>query len=323
MSVSKRSHAPESSRPLSPVAGAELARRALRTSCSVSDASNELRAVHVRQPGPSFRKGALVVLFGAMISTWTLPSSMARAQSCEPACREGYACIDGACISPCNPACAAGEYCRADGQCLPVEQATRRASSAAPEEVTRRGRRRGIATVVGAGLYLGLMSAAGRAEARDSHTESECENAEVMTSPIYDCLSSVERDLYLPELPLLGVATLTLASFWGSSLRAGIFSNRNGYPGSRALRIVGLLGFALTAAGNVTLGAILALEPTERAPTHFYYLSAGLGALALVAAAADALIGARQARFEPHDTWSVQIAPLRDGVALAFRSEFP
>lgn len=264
-----------------------------------------------------------VVFVGALISSWALSSSSTLAQACEPACREGYACIGGACISPCNPACAAGEYCRADGQCLPVESAERPgAPRAAPEDVVRQGRRRAIATTVGAALYVGLVGAAARAEARDSQAEIECENADVTTFPIYECSSAVERDLYLPELPLLGAATFVLTSFWATSLRAGTFAKRAGYSGSRALRIVGILGFALTALGNLTLGTGILLEPEERTPPYLYHLSAAVGAITLVAAAADAFLGARQARFEAPDAWSVQIAPLRDGAALAFRGRF-
>ncbi len=259
------------------------------------------------------------------VSAGVLGASAARAQACEPSCRDGYVCVGGACISPCNPACAAGEYCRADGECLPVEPADRAGRPASvtprvmPTEVIRHGRRRGIATTVGAALYVGLVGAAARAEARDSRAEIECENSEVTTFPIYECSSEVERDLYLPELPLLGAATLALATFWAPSLRAGTFANRAGYPGSRALRIVGILGFALTAIGNVALAAGILTEPEERIPPHLYYLSAGVGGLSLVAAAADAFLGARQARFEAPEAWSVQVVPLRDGAALALR----
>ena len=42
------------------------------------------------------------------------------ASECAPSCRPGYACVDGACTSPCNPPCAGGEVCSRNGQCIPA-----------------------------------------------------------------------------------------------------------------------------------------------------------------------------------------------------------
>jgi hypothetical protein len=43
----------------------------------------------------------------------------ARAESeCVPACRDGFMCHEGRCISACNPPCGAGETCTAAGQCV-------------------------------------------------------------------------------------------------------------------------------------------------------------------------------------------------------------
>jgi hypothetical protein len=47
---------------------------------------------------------------------WMLCSNVL-AQECRPGCRAGYACIDGACVSACNPPCAADELCTADASC--------------------------------------------------------------------------------------------------------------------------------------------------------------------------------------------------------------
>ena len=46
------------------------------------------------------------------------PAAPAEA-GCFPACREGYLCSAGQCISACNPACAAGERCTAAASCEP------------------------------------------------------------------------------------------------------------------------------------------------------------------------------------------------------------
>ncbi|MET0389548.1 MAG: hypothetical protein ABW321_26480 [Polyangiales bacterium] len=40
--------------------------------------------------------------------------------ACMPDCRSGYTCLEGRCVSMCNPVCAANEYCNAVGECLPV-----------------------------------------------------------------------------------------------------------------------------------------------------------------------------------------------------------
>ena len=40
---------------------------------------------------------------------------------CVPACRQGFVCANGACVSPCNPPCAEGEVCTADLQCVPPD----------------------------------------------------------------------------------------------------------------------------------------------------------------------------------------------------------
>lgn len=41
-------------------------------------------------------------------------SQPANGSTCTPACRTGYTCVGGACVSACNPACGASEQCVAD-----------------------------------------------------------------------------------------------------------------------------------------------------------------------------------------------------------------
>lgn len=43
------------------------------------------------------------------------------ATPCEPACRDGFSCVRGACVSACNPECPAGERCTADARCVPAD----------------------------------------------------------------------------------------------------------------------------------------------------------------------------------------------------------
>ena len=38
--------------------------------------------------------------------------------ACVPACRAGFTCLAGVCISACNPPCAAGEQCTSGGECV-------------------------------------------------------------------------------------------------------------------------------------------------------------------------------------------------------------
>jgi hypothetical protein len=42
------------------------------------------------------------------------------APSCFPACRTGYLCHEGQCLSACNPPCGVGESCTAAGECHPA-----------------------------------------------------------------------------------------------------------------------------------------------------------------------------------------------------------
>ncbi|MFO0568216.1 MAG: hypothetical protein U0263_21325 [Polyangiaceae bacterium] len=57
----------------------------------------------------------VAVLFGLFL---LLFADVARAETCQPACRKGYVCVKGACVSACNPPCAAGERCTEKGECI-------------------------------------------------------------------------------------------------------------------------------------------------------------------------------------------------------------
>src|SRR5262245_27899863 len=41
------------------------------------------------------------------------------AAACEPACRAGYSCVQGQCVSSCNPPCSPGDVCTSTGECVP------------------------------------------------------------------------------------------------------------------------------------------------------------------------------------------------------------
>jgi hypothetical protein len=52
----------------------------------------------------------------------SVPLAPAQPLVCVPACRAGFTCANGACVSSCNPACGAGETCTARGECLTREE---------------------------------------------------------------------------------------------------------------------------------------------------------------------------------------------------------
>jgi len=47
------------------------------------------------------------------------PAPAASSKRCQPACRSGYVCVDGACVSACNPPCDPGQRCTDTGECEP------------------------------------------------------------------------------------------------------------------------------------------------------------------------------------------------------------
>jgi hypothetical protein len=71
----------------------------------------------------------------AALSTEAQPKPSEAA--CLPACRSGYTCIAGRCVSACNPPCDAGEFCTRAGQCeaRPVaERGVQAAPAAVPDK---------------------------------------------------------------------------------------------------------------------------------------------------------------------------------------------
>ncbi len=76
----------------------------------------------LRRSIPGARVGAAMRHFAA-----TLPLALVLvagcsadpAPSCTPACRSGFVCVSGACVSACNPPCRAGERCTDEAACVP------------------------------------------------------------------------------------------------------------------------------------------------------------------------------------------------------------
>ena len=80
---------------------------------------------------------AVVVL---LLSMTSLVAVTARAQTseatCVPACRSGFVCVEGRCVSACNPPCLSTETCTSSGACTAsppaISYATASTSTAAP-----------------------------------------------------------------------------------------------------------------------------------------------------------------------------------------------
>jgi hypothetical protein len=51
---------------------------------------------------------------------------------CLPACRASFVCLQGQCVSACNPLCAEGEYCTESGECVPGSPPSEQTSEAEP-----------------------------------------------------------------------------------------------------------------------------------------------------------------------------------------------
>jgi hypothetical protein len=62
------------------------------------------------------------------------PASSASA-ACFPACRAGFVCARGRCVSPCNPPCDAGDVCTAAGECVDAATAAAAARAHPPPPV--------------------------------------------------------------------------------------------------------------------------------------------------------------------------------------------
>lgn len=69
-----------------------------------------------------------------VLGTFLGVGTVAQAQNCVTACRDGYVCVKGKCVSSCNPPCAKGESCMADAQCAATAPAATSGSYVAPSD---------------------------------------------------------------------------------------------------------------------------------------------------------------------------------------------
>ncbi len=61
---------------------------------------------------------------GLVIVLGSAASAAAQEAQCFPACRDGFLCHQGQCISACNPACPEGQVCAGSGTCVPAHAYT-------------------------------------------------------------------------------------------------------------------------------------------------------------------------------------------------------
>lgn len=60
------------------------------------------------------------------------PNTPPPTAACAPACRSGFSCVGGSCVSSCNPPCSSGDVCTAAGECVsPSAESERPADTAA------------------------------------------------------------------------------------------------------------------------------------------------------------------------------------------------
>ena len=111
---------------------------------------------------PGWIVGAVsILLFG-----FAAPTYAQDAPSCRPACRTGFLCEEGQCVSACRPSCRHGYQCSATGQCIAaassaVEAAPVAAEPADEEEVLEDpdAESRPLPRPVGAAATVGLVGA--------------------------------------------------------------------------------------------------------------------------------------------------------------------
>lgn len=66
--------------------------------------------------------GAPSDAFQPTVTSPATPQVTSTPVACRPRCRSGFTCIDGACVSACNPPCAVGDTCDASGECVNHER---------------------------------------------------------------------------------------------------------------------------------------------------------------------------------------------------------
>jgi len=180
--------------------------------------------------------------------------------TCFPACRSGFVCSAGQCVSACNPPCPTSETCTANGQCS--EQMTR-------SEKVKVGWARGASVFgyVSSGLTLALTL--GSIATNDPSSADTARGLGIFATA-----------LMIASGPIVAVG--------GASAR-----NHPNVTGLPALRVVSWIGYGLAIADATAIIAVSYFDSIDDAQI----LSVGvLGALSTLGLAADAGVSDRQAR---------------------------
>jgi hypothetical protein len=223
------------------------------------------------------RRVGLIALVAATVAALPVRTAAAGDDACFPACRSGYLCHQGRCVSACNPPCGAGETCTAAGECVsaaPVPPPVR-ATLVGEAPVTLVGPAPAVDPGWARGaFYFGIAAAV---------VDVALTAAVVVTNPKEAALS---RNWGALSIATFGV-TAPLVALGGASARTN-----PGVTGHPRLRLASWVGYGLTLGG----AAYLLLRSHRKVIDDNDILVVGaLGTLSTVGFAIDAYASAAQA----------------------------
>ncbi len=183
------------------------------------------------------------------------------ATECYPACREGFACNQGTCVSVCNPACDSGQTCTSGGQCI----GTAFTPGAPGQADSGWARGAAITGFVVTPLVLGLGIA-----------------------------SAATSEEQIPSIPLGATATVLMGAAVPIVAVGGASARHHpevrGLPG---LRIASWISYGLTMADAVVMLAFGVLEVDPGVGPIL--IATALGGTSIASMSIDALVSANQA----------------------------
>lgn len=197
---------------------------------------------------------------------------------CVPACRQGFTCVQGACVAGCNPPCAASESCTELGQCVNAGSTDSATGGAIPLMVSPHPQSHpelgpgDPGWAVGAGV-IGIVGAAAVAGLSIGSAITHGKSASV-------------------ALGVAGLATMTIVdpivAIGGRSARDNPVNQ--GLP---VVRVLSWIGYGVTLASSIGL-VVYGADHKDVAPGLIASVGM-LGVLSTVGFAVDALTSARQA----------------------------